>query len=492
MEEELKEYRVLLELGKVIVSEMDLEALFDVVVNRTRVFMDTEGCSVFMLDRVNNQLWSRVSTDLKKNEIRFPADQGIAGWVTQHQEPLLINDAYADPRFYREVDRITDVKTRNILCLPLINRQRACIGTLQVFNKRSGDFTHEDERRIESISHYVTIALENATLYEELKVLNKARERVINHLSHELKTPLAVIRGVLGKIERELEEKQALRLQGTLKRGDRQVERLLDLQNKIDDILNQRPEVEQERILNIIESAADLVDDFKDLGRADQREILGLIAERLRTLFQVEEVQSEHIELAPFLRNAIQDARSAMGRRILTIEEDLDETLSIQMDRRILHLVVSGLLKNAIENTPDEGRIEIHAEDREDRVRIGVTDSGVGITEMNRDLIFGGFFHTVDTEFYSSKRSYAFNAGGAGADLLRMRVLAERFGFSIGFETRRCPHIPTDADLCPGRISQCPAVGHPDDCLTTGGSSFYVDFPHDSRVAGVGYGPGWR
>jgi len=224
------------------------------------------------------------------------------------------------------------------------------------------------------------------------------------------------------------------------------------------------------------------VDDFRDLGRAEQGEILGLIAERLRTLFQVTEVQYEQIALAPFLRNLIQDARSATGRRILTIEEDLDETLFIQMDRRILYLVVSGLLKNAVENTPDEGRVEIHAEDREDRVRIGVTDSGVGITEVNRDLIFGGFFHTVDTELYSSKRPYAFNAGGTGADLLRMKVLSGRLDFSIGFETRRCPHIPTDGDLCPGRISQCPAVGHPDDCLTTGGSFFYVDFPHDSFV----------
>ncbi len=430
-----------------------------------------------MLDRVNKQLWARISTYLKKNEIRFPADQGIAGWVAQHQEPLLINDAYADPRFYREVDRTTGFKTRNILCLPLINRRQECIGTLQVFNKRFGDFTPDDERRHGYVSHDLTIDLENATLYEELKALNKARERVINHLSHELKTPLAVMRGVLGQIAKELGADQVLRFERTLKRGNRQIERLLDLQSKLDDILNQRPEMEQERILNIIESAAELVDDFRDLGRADQREILGLIAERLRTLFQVEEVQSEQMALAPFLRNAIQDARSAMGRRILTIEEDLDEALSIQMDRRILHLLVSGLLKNAIENTPDEGRIEIHAEDREDRVRIGVTDSGVGITEMNRDLIFGGFFHTVDTELYSSKRPYAFNAGGAGADLLRMKVLSERLGFSIGFETRRCPHIPTDGDLCPGQISQCPAVEHPNECLTTGGSSFYVDFP---------------
>jgi len=476
--EKYQEHRILLELGKVIVSEMDMDALFEVVASQTRQFMNTEGCSVFMMDRVKKRLWTRVSTDLKKNEIRMPADQGIAGWVAQHQEPLLINDAYADPRFYREVDRRTGFKTRNILCLPLINRHRECIGTLQVFNKRSGDFTSEDGRRLESVSHYVTIALENAKLYEDLKVLDKAKERVIDHLSHELKTPLAIIRSVLKQLERALDGKQTLRFQKTLKRGDRQVDRLLDLQNKIDDILNQRPEVEQQRIIHIIENAADLVDEFSELDHASHRKILVLISERLRTLFHVEAIQREQINLAPFLRDAAQEARAAMGERTLFIDEDLDEALSLQVDRRILHLVVSGLLKNAIENTPDEGRIIIRLEDREDEARISVTDGGVGITDTNRDLIFGGFFHTVDTELYSSKRPYAFNAGGAGADLLRMKVFSERLGFSIDFETKRCPHLPMDGDLCPGRISECPAVTHPDACLTSGGSSFYVDFPY--------------
>ena len=44
-----------------------------------------------------------------------------------------------------------------------------------------------------AVSHYITIALENAKLYDDLKVLDKAKERVINHLSHELRTPLAVL-----------------------------------------------------------------------------------------------------------------------------------------------------------------------------------------------------------------------------------------------------------------------------------------------------------
>ena len=122
LQDQLRRHRMLLELGKALVSEMDMDVLFDLIMNRTRRFMGTERCSVFLFDPKRNQLWSRVSTDLRNNEVRFSADQGIAGWVFQNRKPLQIDDVYTDPRFYREVDRLTHFKTRNILCLPLINR----------------------------------------------------------------------------------------------------------------------------------------------------------------------------------------------------------------------------------------------------------------------------------------------------------------------------------------------------------------------------------
>ncbi|MFH1953674.1 MAG: GAF domain-containing sensor histidine kinase [Pseudomonadota bacterium] len=471
------QHQMLVELGKVIVSEINMDTLFEVIVNQTRGFMGTEGCSVFMFDKEKNQLWSRVSTDLKKDEIRFPSDQGIAGWVFQHQKPLLINDAYADPRFYQKVDRKTGFRTRNILCLPLINRYRECIGTLQIFNKRSGDFTDDDRELLDTVSHYVTIALENAKLYDDLKVLDKAKERVINHLSHELKTPLAIILATLVNIERQMEKTQNLAFQKTLKRGRRQVQRLMDLQAKIDDILSQRPLIEQRRILTIIENAADLVEEFKGQSPPEQAKILGFIADRIEALFKIDEIRPEWILLAPFLEGILQRARSAMGPRELEINAYLDNAVKIHMDRQVLEKVAAGLLKNAIESTPDEGRIALRAEKGEDGVQLSVQDHGVGITAVNRDLIFGGFFHTMDTELYSSKRPYEFNAGGAGADLLRIKVFSERFGFFVDFETRRCPHIPGDTDLCPGRISRCPFATDREICLTTGGSTFYVNFP---------------
>jgi len=480
LQEQLHQHRMLLELGRAIVSEMDMDVLFDLIMNRTRQFMGTERCSVFLFDPKKNQLWSRVSTDLRNNEVRFSADQGIAGWVFQNREPLQVDDAYKDRRFYREVDRLTNFKTKNILCLPLINRHGDCIGTLQIINKIAGSFNENDLELLTSVCHYIAIALENARLYDELKVLDKAKERVINHLSHELKTPLSVLSAALELLARQLNETENPRVQKTLNRGRRQLRRLLDLQGKINDILNQRPVGEQRQLLNIIENAANLVAEFSEESAPARAELLESIADRLDSLFMLEKTHPERIHLASFLQETLQETRSTMDSREIEFREVLDESLEIWIGRSILRKVMSGLLKNAIENTPDEGIIELYGEKKEGVIHLEVRDYGVGVTAVNSPLIFGGFFHTQDTDLYSSKTPYQFNAGGAGADLLRIKVFSERFGFTVDFQSTRCPFIPEDTDLCPGRISNCSFVSDRQGCLTTGSSSFSVEFPLDT------------
>ena len=170
-----------------------------------------------------------------------------------------------------------------------------------------------------------------------------------------------------------------------------------------------------------------------------------------------------------------------MGTRDLEITLRVDDDAQLLMDRSVLRKVFSGILKNAVENTPDEGLIEIRAGLSDTGLEIAFQDHGVGITRTNRDLIFGGFFHTQDTDMYSSiKRPYRFNAGGAGADLLRIKVFSERFGFSVRFVTKRCPYIPTDTDMCPGKISGCKFIQNREGCLTTGGSTFFVSFTEET------------
>jgi signal transduction histidine kinase len=479
MRDQIKQHKMLLELGKIITSEMNLDSLPEVIIEQTNQFMNTEICSVFMFDAENDQLWSLVSTDLERNEIRFPASHGVSGSVFQKKTPLIINDPYSNPLFFPDVDKQTGIRTRNLLCIPLINREKECIGTLQTLNKRTGDFTEEDQELLTSASHYITIALENAKLYEDLKVLDKAKERVINHLSHELRTPIAIISSVFTKIHNIQMETNITGLERALARGQRNLERLMDLQVKIDDILNQRLTEDKEEILHMIESAADLAWDLSRTHNGHVAEMLEIVSNRLESFFSREEVDREEIRIDEFLQDVYDRAISSMGERELEILRKFDSGLCLFMSRNVLEKISTGLLKNAIENTPDEGTIEIIAREENDEIEIAFHDYGVGITPQNQQMIFGGFFHTQDTGLYSSKRPYEFRAGGSGSDLLRIQCFSERFGFSVDFQSTRCKFIPNDTDMCPGKISQCKFITKKPECSASGESTFSVKFPVD-------------
>ncbi len=474
----LQQQKMLFELGQLITSEINLDKLFTIVVEQTNRIMDTSRCSVLLYDPENEELYALVSTDVNKDQIRFPSNQGVAGWVLQNRAPLIINDPYNDPRFNAGVDRKTGVKTHNMLCIPLINRRKICIGTLQTMNKIDGEFDQTDLELLESASHYIAIALENAKLYHDLKELDRAKEKIINHLSHELKTPLSIILGVLERVRSVLDVNIDSPLQKTISRGERNVQRLIDLQLKIDDILNKKSIEEKEGILNLIHSAASLVDEVYENNDRNNDFVAGLL-DRLTGLFsEAEPPAPEPIPVEPFLAETRELTVKNMGRRKIEIVINSSDCRDIFMDRTVLAKIISGLRKNAIENTPDEGRIVINASMQNNNCCIEIQDYGVGITSENKKMIFGGFFHTQDTMAYSSKRPYEFNAGGTGSDLLRIKALSERYGFNIDFTSKRCRHIPQDADQCPGKISRCSFLEDPSECFESGCSTFKLEIPY--------------
>jgi len=142
-----------------------------------------------------------------------------------------------------------------------------------------------------------------------------------------------------------------------------------------------------------------------------------------------------------------------------------------------LRKVIDGLIKNAIENTPDMGKIEVIINEKGDGTELIVHDYGVGITQEDQRRIFEGFFTTQDTMAYSSKRPFDFNAGGKGADLLRMKIFSERYNFKIDMVSSRCGFIPKEIDICPGNISDCSFCTDKEDCYRSGETMFTLFFP---------------
>ncbi|MFC1552583.1 adenylate/guanylate cyclase domain-containing protein, partial [Candidatus Latescibacterota bacterium] len=92
--------------------------------------------------------------------------------------------AYADLRFNPSFDKQTGFFTRSILCTPVINKDGKIIGVTQVLNKRGGPFTHEDESRLKAFTAQVSIALENAKLFDDIQNMKNYNEGILESMSN--------------------------------------------------------------------------------------------------------------------------------------------------------------------------------------------------------------------------------------------------------------------------------------------------------------------
>jgi len=159
--------KMLLKVAGSISSEMQLDKLLRLIMDEVKQVLQCDRCTVFVLDREHNELWSRVAHG--ESEIRFPAHLGIAGAVVQSGQVINIPDAYADSRFNPNIDRQTGYHTRNLLSAPMRNKPGEIIGVFQILNKLEGPFTREDEEILNAISVLAATQIENAQLYEEQK-----------------------------------------------------------------------------------------------------------------------------------------------------------------------------------------------------------------------------------------------------------------------------------------------------------------------------------
>jgi light-regulated signal transduction histidine kinase (bacteriophytochrome) len=201
------------------------------------------------------------------------------------------------------------------------------------------------------------------------------------------------------------------------------------------------------------------------------------VRKRIEDLFGPREAVSKEMDLGRAVQERLEALTPLFSHREVDIVAQVEPTPRIFLPPEVLQKVIDGLIKNAIENTPDEGKIEIGVLKRGEGALLQVHDYGVGIPDEAQKRIFEGFFTIRDTMAYSTKTPFDFNAGGKGADLLRMKIFSERYSFQIGMTSTRCPFLPDEADLCPGRISRCKLCSGKEGCHRSGGTIFSITFP---------------
>ena len=175
----------LLRVSKALASEIRLDDLLQVIVEKAAEVMDADRATLFLYDESRNELWSKTTQRLEIKEIRLPLGVGIAGHVAKTRTPINIPDTYADARFDPDFDKETGYRTRSILCLPLIGNGDRLIGVIQVLNKKDQEvFNEADESLLSGLSAHVTVALERARLIEAY--VEKERMEETLKLAHDI------------------------------------------------------------------------------------------------------------------------------------------------------------------------------------------------------------------------------------------------------------------------------------------------------------------
>ena len=366
-------YQKLINISCDLASELDLNILLSKIVRAACEVTDAKEASILMYDPNKKTLYFQAATNLDSHLKRgtiVPLNESIAGWIVNHQKPLIVDNPQKDKRHFNYIGKITNIECSSLLGIPLISKGNV-IGVLEVINKRAGGFNKEDEDVLLALGAQATVAIENSRLF--------LQSDLIGEFVHEIRTPLS-----------------ALSAAAHLLKSNRVHE---DQKKKMIGILEAE-----------IEALSDMSSSFLDLARLESGRKQYNVNE-----FDIRDLLIECHEIV------INEAHKLNLLFIL----DLPDTLPrIRGDRKQLKQAFINLLNNAVKFNKIEGEIILKAKAIQDQLVIIISDTGLGIPEDERSKIFEKFYRV---------RSHRDQVPGTGLGLSVVKQIIHGHGGEIDF-----------------------------------------------------------
>ncbi len=161
------------------------EHLYTFVLNRCSDVLKAQSGTFFIVREDHADLFPEAAKGVPLSllrEIPFKMKMGVSGWAATNRKSILLENAQNDERFNRAVDVITGIRTRSLLCVPVM-RQERILGVIELVNRVDGFFRDADLEFVEHLSSQVAIAIDNCDLYEQSQHLAAYTESVIESLT---------------------------------------------------------------------------------------------------------------------------------------------------------------------------------------------------------------------------------------------------------------------------------------------------------------------
>lgn len=168
------ELKIYTDLAKTLTSTLDLSEVLRTTMGKVSELLRPKNWSLLLMDVDGQHLRFEVAVgdgaDALKGSI-LKVGEGVAGWVAQSGESVLIEDVKSDVRFCKRFDEICNFKTQSIICVPMRNKGRV-LGVIELINKiEEGPFTDLDMRALDTIAEYAAIAIDNAASFRKIQRL---------------------------------------------------------------------------------------------------------------------------------------------------------------------------------------------------------------------------------------------------------------------------------------------------------------------------------
>ncbi|HOW27567.1 MAG TPA: GAF domain-containing protein [Elusimicrobiota bacterium] len=199
---QVQQLNLLLKSLEIVNSSLSLDITLDNLMTMGVQLVDAEASSILLMDDELGQLYFAAATGVKKEEMKkvyLKKGEGIAGWVADRGETLLIPDVSKDPRFSKKADKSSGFVTKSILAVPIKTEGRL-IGVAEAINKKGGgEFNDMDAQIFATLSSYGAMAIQKAQLYRDVNELFMATLRA---LADAIEAKDATVRGRTERIRR--------------------------------------------------------------------------------------------------------------------------------------------------------------------------------------------------------------------------------------------------------------------------------------------------
>ena len=355
----------------IINSTLNIAEVLKNIMKYANRVTNSVASTLMLLDEETGELVFSVPTGPKSDKLtdfNLPPGEGIAGWVAENEQHLLIPDVKKDKRFYEKTDEMSGFETKSILCVPLKAKSKM-IGVLEVINKVDDtSFTEEDAMLLNIFANQAAIAIEDARFYDELKDRYEEEKQ----------------------LQEKLAESEKLRAMGLMASGVAH-----DFNNMLAIIFGNidLAEVEDnkdmflERLAKIKKAAVDSANIIKRLQKF--------------TKTNSEDTPFQPVKFNDLAREAIEistpmwkDGPHAKGISIEIVDALTEEECIILGNDTDLREAIINMIFNSVYAMPQGGKIHLAMYTKDESIYLEISDNGIGMTEETKRRIFDPFFTT--------------------------------------------------------------------------------------------------